>query len=78
MFRDDLDLTAHMLKEHGGLNNGQRVIIDPIHITCIVDILVNYPLSTIPVGFRQMKIRMKINNRLKLKRGVLRRGLNIT
>lgn len=27
VFRDDLDLTAHMLKEHGGLNNGQRVVI---------------------------------------------------
>ncbi|KAI5963030.1 uncharacterized protein KGF55_002822 [Candida pseudojiufengensis] len=27
VFRDDLDLTAHMLKEHGGLSNGQRVVI---------------------------------------------------
>ncbi|KAG5419738.1 hypothetical protein I9W82_001618 [Candida metapsilosis] len=27
VFRDDLDLTAHMLKEHGGLNNGQRIVI---------------------------------------------------
>ncbi|KAI5956811.1 hypothetical protein KGF54_000428 [Candida jiufengensis] len=27
VFRDDLDLTAHMLKEHGGLSNGQRIVI---------------------------------------------------
>ncbi|WLF81660.1 hypothetical protein PVL30_005459 [Lodderomyces elongisporus] len=27
VFRDDLDLTAHMLKEHGGLSNGNRVVI---------------------------------------------------
>lgn len=27
VFREELDLTAHMLKEHGGLSNGHRVVI---------------------------------------------------
>ena len=27
VFREDLDLTAHMLKEHGGLTNGSRFVI---------------------------------------------------
>lgn len=27
VFRDDLDLTAHMLKEHGGLKSGAKVVV---------------------------------------------------